>query len=90
MTSNSAEYIPKFVGFTKDAEKIVLYKLGDDFYLLRPDKTMVALSRRSEISTYFDEVVGTMHVGITSPEWTGTATGTRFDLISEPVGSYEP
>lgn len=72
--------IPIFAGSTPDRELIVLYKSPDElFHLMRPDGEIWALSPGAHIDMHFFLDVTELH--IQSPEWTGTAKGTREDLV---------
>lgn len=54
-----------------------------DYFIERPDGEIWALSPGSTMMTWVDEdwFGKTFYVKIDSPEWSGTAKGTREDLI---------
>lgn len=52
-----------------------------EFYLKLPNGTLWALSN-AKITAWEDEDLIATHVKIESLEWTGTATGTRADLLN--------
>lgn len=80
------QYIPVFSGKTEEDKKLVLYnRLGKDteFYIKHADGELQALSPGSKVEMTFDPRNATHQLSVRSPEWTGTATGTRRDLIEE-------
>jgi hypothetical protein len=78
-------YVPVFVGKSND-EKIVLYKSVDndtELHIKVGDDVLRALSPDAEIRTEVDLDRSIYYLWLTSPEWTGEATGNRHDLIEE-------
>lgn len=78
------KYIPVFVGKTSEGESITIYKHADrehELHILRPDGELWALSPSAAICTSFDIVDQVTRVRVVSPEWTGSARGSREDLI---------
>lgn len=76
---------PVFAGQTQEGEKITLYQHIDtpeELHLLRPDGEMWVLSPGSEVKTWVERDMEVMVVEIESPEWTGQARGSRWDLLS--------
>lgn len=74
--------IPVFAGTTKDGERVELYKQGEVYHLRHPKGggEIWALSR-CEITMFHDQFTHTTHMTLSSPEWTGDATGTYKDLM---------
>lgn len=81
-------YRPIFVGFTEEEKKLVLYaKDGrdQDFHIQRPtDGQLWALSPGANIDWVADVANNCTILTITSPEWTGTAKGSKKDVVEEP------
>lgn len=76
-------YRPVFAGFTPDGERIILYKHFQreaELHIQRPDGELWALSPGSEVHTRFEMDTQLFHIQIKSPEWSGTAAGSRWDL----------
>jgi hypothetical protein len=79
-------YRPVFSGRTEEDEKVVLYRrVGSmsDVYICVDDGELLAINPGGEVTWWSDSTTGKMHIQITSSVWTGTATGTRHDLIEE-------
>lgn len=76
---------PVFVGDTPDGDHIVLYKHGREFYIKRPDGEVCALGPESVIDSWTETLSQYTHIKIQANAWTGEATGSRKDLIDEPV-----
>jgi hypothetical protein len=79
-------YRPVFVGKTEKDEKIVLYSyVGsiNDVHICVDDGELRAINLGAEIHWWSDSLTGTMHIQIVSAVWTGSASGTRYDLIAE-------
>lgn len=81
-------YRPIFAGFTKEGKKLVLYvKDGrdQDFHIQNPiDDQLWALSPGTNITWVTDMVNNYTTLTIDSPEWSGTAKGSKKDVIAEP------
>lgn len=79
---------PIFVGATPEGEKIILYRrtgIIEELHIQLPEGELWALSPGSKLVSWVDEENSLIHVAIESPEWSGTATGTREELIdAEP------
>lgn len=78
------KYVPVFAGKTPEDEYIVLYKNIDnesELSILRPDGELWALSPDSEVFTRFELDTQLMHLMVKSSEWTGTATGSKDDIL---------
>lgn len=78
---------PVFVGDTPDGDRIVLYKpeLGHETYIKRPDGKVWAMGPKPVIDSWTSAFETLTHIKIQSDAWTGEATGSRKDLIEEPV-----
>lgn len=75
---------PIFTGETKEGEEITLYQHAnrpEEIHILLPNDELWALGPGSEVSTLMDPVRNEMRVDIVSPQWTGQATGNRWDLL---------
>lgn len=85
------QLVPVFAGKTPDGESIVLYKNAereDEIHLQRPDGELCALSPGFSTLMWFDMDRACLRIRITSPEWSGTASGTDEDLLQvEPPSS---
>jgi len=80
------KYVPVFSGKTQDDEQIVLYKNAaneSELHIKRPDGELLALSLGSEVEMGFDSTTGVLRISVRSPAWTGTAEGTKNDLLQE-------
>lgn len=78
------KYIPVFAGKTPEDKTIILYKHvdhEDDMHIQRPDGQLWALSPGAKMKMEFDIGSDKLRISIESPEWTGTAIGTRKDLL---------
>jgi hypothetical protein len=80
-------YYPVFSGRTEDGGKVVIYMnlVDDSLHIVRPDGEFWALSLESVIEDYFNVDREIYRIEITSPEWTGQASGTRKDLLEEDM-----
>lgn len=83
---------PVFVGWTEDKEKIILYQHvnhPEEIYIQLPNNEVLPLSPSAKIQLKFtweiERVTDKTWVSIESPEWTGTAVGTRRDLIEADI-----
>ena len=77
-------YIPVFAGKTPDGEKVVVYKHVNDpseLHILRPDGELWALSPGSEVTFKWDLFSDKLTFKVESPEWSGTAEGTKRDIV---------
>jgi hypothetical protein len=80
------KYTPVFSGKTVDGGRLVLYKSVEDesdLYIRRPDGQFSGLSPGAIVVMEFDSVSAKLALSIRSPEWTGTARGSKADLIKE-------
>ena len=79
-------FTPVFVGKTEDNEKIVLYRSIHDkaLYILRPNGRIYELGPGAEWETHTDPESMFTRVTIRSDVWSGSAVGTKADLIEEP------
>lgn len=78
----SGVFQPVCAGHTKTGEKIVLYKDDQDRnHIQLPNGELWALGPVYTIESSFDLERATFHVKLESPQWTGTFTGSRKDLI---------
>lgn len=78
------KYIPTFAGKTAEGEKIILYTHVDkdtEVYIERDDGELWALSPNAKLKIEFGISSSFINISIESPEWTGTATGSREDLM---------
>lgn len=78
------KYFPVFAGKTSEGEKIVLYHNVDDeeeVHIQLNDGEIQTLSHKGKMTVEFDLSSDTVHINIESLEWTGTATGTKRDLM---------
>jgi hypothetical protein len=93
LTPEEKPYRPIFAGESPDGY-VVLYRYGndeEDLYLLRPDGTFWALSPMSEVNMMFDVSDDLIYIAVKSPEWTGTAVGTKQDLVeASALGKDKP
>lgn len=83
---NPIRYMPVFSGKTKDEERIVLYKSVNnesELHIRCPDGGLWMLSSDRQIEIAFDPIESKLYISVQSPEWTGTAKGTKRDLIEE-------
>lgn len=80
-------YYPLFSGKSEDGGKVVIYihMLNDTLHIVRPDGEFWALSPGAVIEDHWDVDRYIYTIKVTSPEWTGTAKGSRVDLLEEPV-----
>ncbi len=81
---------PVFSGKTEDGEKIVLYQSAvsptKELHIKRGEGEVQALnlvSPGSSIMVESNAVDAMLHVSIRSPEWTGKASGSTYDLLEE-------
>lgn len=77
-------YQPVFAGKTADEMKITVYKHRDsenELYISLDDGDLQALPPDSIVGMSFDLDTAIFHIRIESPVWTGTASGSKFDLI---------
>jgi len=75
---------PVFTGRTVAGEKITLYQhmnKPEEIHICLPNDELWALSPGAEVHTWLDTETNMMRVDINSPEWTGQATGSRWDLM---------
>lgn len=75
---------PVFTGWTAEAEEISLYQHADreeELHILLPNGELFELSPGAEVSTLFDPTSQEMRIDIVSPEWTGQAKGSKWDLL---------
>lgn len=79
------EYIPIFVGFTGDTEKIVLYRKAnsEELHIKRPDGELWAIDPGSNICIIDGLEDNEMRLQITSQAWSGEAIGSRLDVAEE-------
>lgn len=80
------KYIPIFSGTSNNGEKIVLYqRIGNEseLYLKRGNHKLLLLNPETEVMMFFDSIEAKMSVTVSSEKWTGTAKGTRKELIKE-------
>lgn len=80
------KFAPVFVGKTEDGTKIVVYNVigrEQDLHIKVGDEEIRALSLGSAVESSFSATDSTLFIAIRSPEWTGTAKGTRRDLLDE-------
>lgn len=75
---------PVFSGETPEGDRIVLYKRGHEYHLLRPDGEIWALSPQSKLEWWTDFNSSCVHLKIQSSAWTGMANGSRQALMEEP------
>lgn len=77
-------YVPVFAGVTPDGERIILYKhfqRETELHIQKPDGELWALSPGSEVHTRFELDTQRFRIEIKSPEWTGVAEGSSWDLM---------
>jgi hypothetical protein len=83
---NYIVYMPKFVGWTPDSKKIVLYQdiQTDEYHIRRPDGELWAVGASSSIHISHNKGEdGRLHLYISCEAWTGEAWGTKYDVIAE-------
>jgi hypothetical protein len=79
-----AKYIHVFAGRTPEDEWIILYKnvnVESELHIQRPDGELWALSPGSEVCMRFELDTQLLHLYVKSPEWTGSAKGSKEDLL---------
>lgn len=87
------KYRPVFAGKTKKGEKIILYDHADrrgEIYIQLPSGRARALSPGAKLTMMFTNGEDTLSLRVESPQWTGTAVGTRKDLIEADALSELP
>lgn len=75
---------PIFTGHTAEDEEISLYQhvnKPEEIHILLPNGELWALSPGAEVSTLYDANTYEMRVDVVSPEWTGQARGTKWELM---------
>lgn len=76
------DFYPVCAGYTVNDEKIVLYQdAHKQNHIQLPNGELWILGPKYIIETIFDIEKAEFHVKVESPQWTGTFTGTRRDLI---------
>lgn len=78
-------YHPVFSGKTQDNRKVTIYKhrdKEDEFHISLDDGDLQALSPDSEIFTRYELDTQQFIIQVNSPEWSGTAIGDRWDLLT--------
>lgn len=83
-TPSVKDLSPIFTGTTREGEEITLYQhvnRPEEIHILLPNDELWALGPGAKVSTWSDSVRNEMRVDIVSPQWTGQATGSRWDLL---------
>lgn len=76
---------PVFTGKTVNGEEITLYQRvtrPEEIHILLANGELCKLSPGAEVNTWMDFGKEEMRVDIVSPEWTGQARGSKWDLLS--------
>jgi len=76
---------PVFTGKTVNGEEITIYQHVNrptEIHILLPNNELCKLSASAEVNTWMDFGKEEMRVDIVSPEWTGQARGSKWDLLS--------
>jgi hypothetical protein len=79
-------YQPVFAGFTPEGKKVVLYKhraRETELHIRTPDGKLWALSPGSKTFMRFDQFTELLVLKVETPQWTGVAKGSRYDLVME-------
>lgn len=78
--------VPIFVGKSKDGTKVVIYScINGTLFVRIDDGETWTISPGSDIELWNEMETSLFHMRLVSPEWTGDATGSRRDLIEEPI-----
>lgn len=93
-------YMPVFAGKDDGdkATKVVIYRevleddlqvfgfsFGEQLYIKVGDGELWAISPGGDVTMWNTIGVDLLHIEVASPEWRGTATGTKAELIEEPT-----
>jgi hypothetical protein len=82
MTDEEPKLIPFFAGKTEEGESIILYRRGAEIHIQLPNGKLWALPpEESEFTSWESPATERMYFKIESPVWSGTASGTRKDLV---------
>jgi len=82
--SNLTKYRPAFVGTSSQQEKIIIFQREgtvDEYYIQIDYGDMVILSPGTKMVTWVDEAKSLFHLVMRSPEWSGSAIGSRQELM---------